>query len=102
MAQLCYFLGITPQNKTIDSAFIYFDLQEGVFLNIKPPHQAFITSPIANLLIKILNSNLNENDLSLNYSDRKKVLTALLDYYNLHLSNFENLKSLAVLEEVLS
>lgn len=102
IAQLCHFLGIPPQNKTIDAAFIYFDLQEGVFINIKPPHQNFINSPIANLLIEILNSNLNEKNLSLSYSDRKKVLTALLDYYNLHLSNFENLKSLAVLEEVLS
>lgn len=102
MAQLCHFLGIPPQNKKIVASNIYFDLQEGVFMSVKPPHQAFINSPNSNLLILVLNTELNNNDLSLSYSDRKIVLTTLLDYYNLHLSNFDNLKSLAVLEEVLS
>lgn len=102
MAQLCHFLGIPPQNKEIDSKHIFFDLQEGVFLSYQPPHQAYTDSITSNLLIDILNANFDNPNLSLNYSDRKKVLTALLEYYNLHLSNFENLKSLAVLEEVLS
>ena len=102
MAQLCHFLGIPPQNKKIVASNIYFDLQEGVFMSVKPPHQAFINSPSSKLLIAVLNTELNNNTLSLSYSDRKIVLTALIDYYNLHLSNFENLKSLAVLEEVLS
>ena len=102
MAQLCYFLGIPPQNKDIDSKHIYFDLQEGIFLPHQPPHQAYTDSITSNLLVEILNANFDNTTLSLNYSDRKKVLKALLDYYNLHLSNFENLKSLAVLEEVLS
>lgn len=102
MAQLCHFLGIPPQNKEIESKYIYFDLQEGVFLRHQPPHQSFKDSTISSLLIKVLNANFDTPNLSFSYSDRKKVLTALLDYYNLHLSNFENLKSLAVLEEVLS
>lgn len=102
MAQLCHFLGIPPQNKEIEANHLFFDLQEGVFLPHKPPHQAFKDSSISNLLIQVLNTNFDNPNLSLNYSDRKLVLTALLDYYNLHLSNFDNLKSLAVLEEVLS
>ena len=102
MAQFCHFLGITPQNKEIESKHIYFDLQEGVFLPHQPPHQAFIDSPTSNMLIEILNTNFDNSNLSLSYSARKLVLTSLLDYYNLHLSNFDNLKSLAVLEEVLS
>lgn len=102
MAQLCHFLGIPPQNKNIVATNIYFDLQEGVFTAHQPPHQAIIASPISNILIAILNANLNDSNLSLNYSDRKLVLSALIDYYHLHLSNFDNLKSLAVLEEVLS
>ena len=102
MAQFCHYLGISPQNKEIESRNIYFDLQEGVFLPHQPPHQAFISSPTSNLLIEALNANFDEPNLSFNYSDRKLVLATLLDYYNLHLSNFDNLKSLAVLEEVLS
>ncbi len=102
LAQLCHFLGISPQNKSIDSGSIYFDLQEGVFVSVKPPHSNHVASPISNLLINILNANYNDTDLSLNYTNRKTLLTVLLRYYNIHLSNFENLKSLAVLEEVLN
>jgi DNA repair protein RecO (recombination protein O) len=102
MAQLSYFLGISPQNKNIESSTIYFDLQEGMFLSVKPPHQAHIAPPLSNLLITILNANYNSNNLLLSYTDRKKLLAVFLDYYGLHLSNFENLKSLSVLEEVLS
>ncbi len=102
MAQLTYFLGISPQNKNIQTENIYFDLQEGMFLPIKPPHQAHVASPTSNQLINILNANFNDNNLSLSHTDRKKLLTLLLDYYSLHLSNFDNLKSLAVLEEILN
>jgi DNA repair protein RecO (recombination protein O) len=102
MAQLCRFLGISPQNSTIKAENIYFDLQEGIFLSIQPYHKAFIPQPTSNQLIVILNTNFNENNLSLSYNDRKKLLHFFLDYYNLHLSNFGNLKSLAILEEVLN
>lgn len=102
MAQLSYFLGISPQNKKIVADTIYFDLQEGMFLPLKPPHQAHIAPPLSTLLINVLNTNINSNNLLLSYTDRKKLLTIFLDYYSLHLSNFENLKSLTVLEEVLS
>jgi len=102
MAQLCHFLGISPQNKTIESKNIYFDLQEGMFLSTQPHHKAFVGSPTSNQLINILNANFSNNTLLLSYNDRKKLLTLFLDYYSLHLSNFDNLKSLAVLEEVLS
>ena len=40
--------------------------------------------------------------LILDPKKRKMLLNAFLDYYNLHLSNFENLKTLDVLAEVLN
>jgi DNA repair protein RecO (recombination protein O) len=102
LGQLTHFIGITPQNKEVDSPNIYFDLQEGVFLSSRPHHKMFAPPEHSRQLITILNTSLNDNDLSLNYADRKVLLNLLLDYYNLHLSNFDNLKSLTVLEEVLN
>jgi len=40
--------------------------------------------------------------LILTQKQRKVLLSTLLNYYSLHLSNFENLKTLDILEEVLN
>lgn len=102
LAQLTHFLGISPQNKTINTTTFYFDLQEGVFVSMQPPHNAFANYELSQKFKAVLNSSFDDNNLLLSNTDRKELLTVFLDYYHLHLSNFDNLKSLAVLQEVLN
>ena len=103
LAQLTRHLGFFPQNINIAHATYYFDLQEGVFTHLLPPHKLFINAEISAYLIQIFNSNFDElQEIKCNNINRKLILNALLNYYSLHLSNFDNLKSKEVLEEILS
>lgn len=100
LGNLSKYLGFHPSTES--DSIDFFDLQEGCFTDYKPAHQAFISKPLTIKLKSTLNASLSDIDLSLTNIDRKALLKVFLDYYHLHLSNFDNLKSIAVLEEVLN
>ncbi len=104
LATLSKYLGFKPQisaEPEINS--FYFDLQEGCFLNLLPYHQAFVASPISTQLYQVFGTNFEAMEtIIINGKQRKILLSTLLNYYSLHLSNFDNLKTLDILEEVLN
>jgi len=101
LSQLTKHLGFFPHHLSFNNQ--YFDLQEGISLSQPPPHQDYIKPPISNLLQTIFGSNFEDiKTLKIDNNNRKLLLTALIDYYALHLSNFGNLKSKEILEEILS
>lgn len=104
LANLSKHLGFYPQKPvSIGKSKIYFDLQEGCFVNLQPFHNAFIEPPISNLFYDVFGTSFDAmNALILTQKQRKLLLSALLNYYSLHLSNFDNLKTLDILEEVLN
>jgi DNA repair protein RecO (recombination protein O) len=103
LAQLTKYLGFYPQNVNQTDSNVYFDLQEGIFTPIKPYHQLFLEGSLSKDLIIIFGTNFEAiNQLTLNNSSRKTILNALLNYYSLHLSNFDKLKSKEILEEILN
>lgn len=104
LAQLTKHLGFHPQNGNIDkNAIFYFDLQEGCFVSLQPHHNAILTPPISTIFYSIFGTNFDVMEsLNLNTKQRKLLLNAFLDYYSLHLSNFDNLKTIDILEEVLN
>lgn len=104
LANLSKYLGFYPQIavKTASKP-LYFDLQEGCFVNLLPYHKAFIDPPFASLLLQTFGTNFDAiNTLILDKKQREILLSALLNYYSLHLSNFDNLKTLEILKEVLN
>ena len=104
LAQLSKHLGFYPQKPPkLNPSKIYFDLQEGCFVNLRPHHNAFVEPPYSDLFHSIFGTNFDVMDtLKLTQKERKILLEALLNYYSLHLSNFDNLKTLDILEEVLN
>ncbi len=104
LAHLCKHLGFQPQANNFNvSTNCFFDLQEGCFIRHPPQHQAFISPPISNVFRKVFGINFDDlESLTVNSEQRKLLLNTFLDYYNLHLSNFDNLKSIDILEEVLN
>ena len=103
LAHFSKHLGFHPGNLIQENPTLYFDLQEGCFVNFKPGHNAFLEPSIALLFQQIFGTNFDAlPTLLIDNKYRKELLTAFLDYYNLHLSNFENLKTLEILEEVLN
>ncbi len=104
LAHFAKHLGFYPQMAgTTEISSFHFDLQEGCFTNLQPHHNAFIAPPLSTLFYRVFGTNFDATEnLTLNTKQRKLLLNAFLDYYSLHLSNFGNLKTLDILEEVLN
>lgn len=104
LAQLTKYIGFYPQNVQSELAenTIYFDLQEGIFLTSLPYHQFFLEPSLSKEVRNIFGTNFEDmNKLNIKNNDRKLILNSFLNYYSLHLSNFNTLKSKEILEEIL-
>lgn len=80
------------------------DLQDGNFVSAIPDHQFYITGDLAATTSSINNINFY-NDLEsfhLNRNIRRQLLEAYAQYLSLHIEGFGELRSLKVLQEVLS
>ncbi len=102
LLHLTKYLGFFPERPEKVSS--YFDLKEGRFTQLHPPHSNFLggqqTKQFYDLLI------LRLDDLGKLFktkiTDRRILLSALIDYYRLHIDHFGDVQAHLVLEEVLS
>ncbi|HEX5151745.1 MAG TPA: DNA repair protein RecO [Parafilimonas sp.] len=79
------------------------DLKEGIYTEAEPPHRDFVSGALAASVSAIRHIQFY-NDLELiklNRQARREILDALLQYISYHITDFRELKSLAVLREVL-
>ena len=94
--QLTKYLGFYPQ---IEPNGIYFDLQEGKFVKYEPNHPFYLNKKDSQLLLQLSKQGFDsESELSLPLETRRKLLSDLLKYYQVIIDNFEEVKSVAVLE----
>ena len=80
------------------------DMQEGVFRSDLPEHPYFLEGQEAYMtsqLLKVMQPS-ELQQLSLNQIMRRRLLQAYQQFYALHVSDFGSMKSLPVLQEVLS
>lgn len=79
----------------------YFDLEEGVFSEVKPINHTYLQGEIVQLLQELIQL---EKDKIMAYplkkTERKQLITLLLDYYKFHLPNFRKIKSMEVVESI--
>lgn len=102
LLRLTRFLGFYP-DRTLASPTAWFDLKNGNFSKGQPPHALIIEPRLAVLWTNILNSNFdNLQTLKVSGAERKVLLEKILMYYQLHVEGFGQVKSVEVLEEVLS
>ncbi len=102
LAKLTSVYGFQPQLNTYKDKS-YFNLQDSDFTTEKPNHPFFLcqeNSQRFNHLFLIDFNHLHE--LHFSNSSRKEVLTALLDYYSIHIQNLSTLKTKDVLEDFFS
>lgn len=98
LVRFIQFLGVQPTNNysTINNSF---DLRNGCFV----AYDQILIHAIEPELSKLFSSLFNEKDfgsgftITINYSDRKKLLDLLILYYQFHVEQFGQLKSLDVL-----
>lgn len=101
LLRLTRFLGFYPDNTNSSAA--YFDLKSGGYSSLQPPHAFILEPPYTALWTKVLNANFDTlHELKISAAERKVLLEKVLDYYALHSEGFGKVKSLEVLEEVLS
>ncbi len=105
--QLPQFFGFKIESPSIEKTSqdkIYLDLKEGKFENEKPLHHHFIEGELALQTIELLKiMHPDELDqIKLNKEIRRNLLLAYLEYFSLHLNDFGQMKSLKIMQEVLS
>lgn len=100
--QLSHFLGF-KLNDNFDEEENILDLQEGCFVNERPQHQYFIEGENAQLTAQLLRVMQPEelSNFHLHHDIRRKLLQHYHTYYALHIQDFGEMKTLAVLQDVL-
>ncbi len=94
-------LGFFPLGE-FNEGHSYFDLNAGWFTSGMPFNSPYLESTLAATLQQLLKSTIeNFYLIKLTRAQRKELLDQLLVFYNLHLSGFHNIRSQAVLEEVM-
>lgn len=101
LLRLTQFLGFYPDNTKAGAP--YFDLKNGVYCSVRPTHLLVLEEPFTSYWTRLSGCSFEQSDaIKMPGSDRKIMLGKLLEYYRLHVDNFGEIKSLRILEEVLS
>lgn len=95
-------LGFRMQG-TYTTATPILDLKEGIFLPEKPMHPYFMEGQAAEVTSQLLDLPFyNElENISLNRTMRRELLQSYQHYFALHITDFGELKSLPILQEIL-
>ena len=102
LVRLTYYLGFWPNIKGRET-LPYFDLRDGVGTDTVPAHDFWLKGEEAMVLPLLLRMNLrNMHCFRLTRLQRGRILEVLTLYYQLHVPEFRELKSMAVLREVLA
>lgn len=101
LVRLTRYLGFFPDRYLAGEAD-YFDLKNGTFSRFKPDSVLYLSPPHTQNFTMLLQGTFeNIAGIKLNNDERRYLINKLLDYYALHIEGFGNIKSQAVLEEVL-
>jgi len=102
MIRLSRLLGFYPDASNYQKGMI-FDMRNGIFTENKPAHIIFLPPDESAVFFNLLRMSY-ENMPAFRFSGRERqaIIFRILDYYRLHLSDFPEIKSLAVLHDVFS
>ena len=103
LMRMSRFLGFYPnlEVREITETEMFFDLREGRFCTSAPVHRDFLQPDDARRIHALMRMDFPTMHLyRLNRQDRNRIVDVLLHYYRLHIPQFPELKSLAVLQEL--
>lgn len=99
--ELSRFLGFSPNTNNYKEGFI-FDLEEGCFRHDSIGSIYLIDNQQSKLFYNLCkDSFFDSNDLCLKNGERRQLLEAVISYYKLHVSGFNEIKSAEILKTVL-
>ena len=100
--KLTKFLGFNP-SQDLSLSGNYFDLQSALFVSREPVHSQFVDRSSTALFSRLFEVDFSTIE-SLRYTqhERRLLLDKLLEFYKIHFDNLGEIRSLAVIREVLS
>lgn len=102
LLRLTKFLGFYP-DRTLENTADYFDLKNGMFVTHSPSHQAILLPPFTRFWATLLSANFEDlESIHIPAAERRVLLNKIINYYQMHIEDFGQIKSHQVLEEVLS
>ena len=98
LQKLTRYLGFEPN---LEVSGKYFDLINGVFQDNKPLHVHFLLAEVTKKFITLVETDYtNLETLILSRENRLVLLKSLVEYYRLHIPEFQHLNSLPVLQSL--
>lgn len=102
LIRLTRFLGFFPSNN-FSAEQSFFDLRAGQFSSTFPPHPHYLERPYSDDLSAAISKSFDlTTEMNFSLESRRKLLDAMIEFYQLHIENFGQVKSKKVLEEVFS
>jgi DNA repair protein RecO (recombination protein O) len=99
---LTRFLGFYPSNNP-EASSKAFDLTEGCYVNVEPPHPYILQGNALQLFAYLFNSDQTKlQQIAVNVEQRRTLLETIIQYYELHHQNIGKIRSLAILENLFS
>lgn len=96
------FLGFQPQVDVVESEELFFDLKEGTFSPVPLLHTHYLEPDATAQMLALFNANLeNCHEVVLSRSERKLLLTKLLQFYEFHVEGFTGVNTPDILEMVM-
>jgi DNA repair protein RecO (recombination protein O) len=83
---------------------VYLDLEEGCFTDTQPSHQNYLSTALALHSMDLLKVQHPDelSQIQLTQQQRRNLLKAYISFYAIHIPDFTALKSISILETVLS
>ena len=99
LLKLSRYLGCAPNSEKETNG--YFDLINGVFLQQKPLHSHYLLPELSKDFLKLLNLDYQNMENSVfSRKRRMELLESIVEYYRLHIPDFNGLHSLEVLQSL--
>lgn len=99
LMHLSAFAGIEPDFATYATGFV-FDLREGIFRASPPLHSSFIDSNDSRIMAALASMRPGSKKIRLDRNSRNRALDIIIEYYSLHHTALNSLKSLDVLRQM--
>lgn len=100
LLHLLHYLGIYPNTDSYVPGY-YFDMQNGVFIGHIPMHRHYLNQEESRFFARLLKISFENMSLyTFSRKERVDVIHRIFEYYRLHLPEFPEIKSLAVMQSL--
>lgn len=97
---LLHHLGIFPNTDSHEEGY-YFDMMNGIFIDHIPMHRHFLNREESAFFYRLLRISYENMSLyGFSRQERVDIIHRVLEYYRLHLPDFPEIKSLAVMQSL--